>query len=66
MNMIIKYDEITYQHDTYDASYFWLEQNYGHHVPYMFPDLTAHLARCAESGTSEREFRRDASRMYNL
>lgn len=64
--MRIDYKQILQQPDEYEAAYQWLEQEYGHHVPYMHPDLAPHLVRCVQAGTSEQQFRRDAHLMFNV
>lgn len=64
--MKIQYGQISKQYDQYEAAYKYLEDWYGHHVPYMHPDLVAHLVRCLDYGVTETQFRRDAKTMYNL
>ena len=64
--MKIFYNQINKQHDQYEAAYRYLEESFGHHVPYMFADLIPHLLRCIDAGVSEAQFKRDAKTMYNI
>lgn len=64
--MKLQYDQIRQQYDQYEAAYKYLEDWYGHHVPYMFSDLVSHLVRSVDYGVSEAQFKRDAKTMFNL
>ena len=64
--MKMQYSQIRQQYDMYEAAYLYLEDWYGCHVPYMFPDLIPHLIRCLDAGTTEEQFKRDAKTMYNV
>ena len=64
--MKLAYNQIKQQYDMYEAAYRYLEDWYGHHVPYMFADLIPHLIRCLDTGISESQFRRDMKIMYNI
>lgn len=64
--MKMQYNQIKSQYDQYEAAYKYLEDWYGHHVPYMFPDLVAHLVRAIDYNVSESQFKRDAKTMFNV
>ncbi|MEG8244226.1 hypothetical protein [Pseudomonas paracarnis] len=64
--MKMAYNQINKQYDQHEAAYRYLEDSFGHHVPYMFPDLIPHLIRCLDVGASETQFKRDAKTMYNI
>lgn len=64
--MKMSYNQINKHYDQYEAAYRYLEENFGHHVPYMFADLIPHLLRCLDAGVSEAQFKRDAKSMYNV
>lgn len=64
--MKIQYSQIRNAPNQYEAAYHYLEQNFGHHVPYMFSDLVAHLVRCVDYNVSEAQFKRDAKTMFNV
>lgn len=64
--MRIQYNQIKHAPDQYEAAYHYLEQWFGSHCPYMFPDLVGHLVRCIDYNVSEAQFKRDAKTMYNV
>lgn len=64
--MKMQYNQIKQHYDQYAAGYKYLEDWFGCHVPYMFPDLIPHLIRCIDYGFTEAQFKRDAKTMYNV
>ncbi|MNJ21180.1 hypothetical protein D3C77_155260 [compost metagenome] len=64
--MKMQYNQIKNTPDQYEAAYIYLEQWFGSHVPYMFPELCGHLVRCIDYNVSEAQFKRDAKTMYNV
>lgn len=64
--MKLAYNQIKQQYDMYEAAYRYLEDWFGCHVPYMFPDLVSHLVRSIDYGVTENQFKRDAKAMYNI
>ena len=64
MNM--QYSQINKQQDRYEAAYTYIAQTFGHHTPYMLPDLVSRLVRATTHGDPESKFKMDAKTMYNL
>lgn len=64
--MKMQYSQIKNHYDQYEAAYKYLEDWYGHHVPYMFPDLVGHLVRAIDYNVSESQFKRDAKTMFTV
>lgn len=62
----MKYAQIIQAYDRYEAAYHYLEVTFGVHVPYMYLDLVGYTVQCAEGGTTEDKFKRDAKVMYYM
>lgn len=42
----------------------YLTDWWGPHIPYNFPEVTAHLLWCIKNGVDEAEFKRDIKKKY--
>lgn len=64
MNM--HYSQIKNQRDRYEAAYSYIADTFGHHTPYMMPDLVSRLVTATIHGVPEHQFKMDAKTMYNV